>query len=218
MTWTLGGLPLHSLRLTHPASGAWVADVSVASEVPVGLTGPVPLVLPGLTLQGTVVSGGVSFRRQRVRVVGGNGRLGTEIPGQHFRLAEVRTIASWLCSTAGEMLDAANSDVGLLAWQLDHWQHHAGTAAQGLDLLAQQFDTQWRVSPQGQVILGDLLWRPDDAVELEADLLEEDLTNRVLTCVTTDVTIQPGTTFRGRRVLSVDHRADGSRWRSLVRW
>ncbi len=208
----LAGLPITHGRIQHPAGGAWSADVEIASSTPV--TGFVALSLPGLALQGTVMEGGVSFERQRLRLVGGRGGLGQVVGGQHFYKADVRTIASYLLQGAGEQL-AADADASVLAQELEHWQHIAGTCGWALDLLTMQLGTSWAVEPGGDIYLGAPGWAdasPDFV------LLQEDLVGRSWTGSTITGTVQPGTTLNGKKVVAVDHEIEGDRWRSRVRW
>ena len=208
----LAGHGLAMARIHHPVAGAWTAELEVLTETP--LSGLVALTLPGLTLQGTVVEGGVSYGRQRLRLVGGRGGLGKVVEGQGFYKADLQTVVQYLLGRVGER-PAGDSDVGVLARVLDHWHHLRGTAGRGLNEVCAHVGTSWATTAAGEIRIGLPTWSrtsPDHV------LLQEDMPGRCWLVATTDATVLPGTTFNGKRVVAVDHDIDAASWRSRVRW
>ena len=79
---TISGQTVLRLSVHLPASGIWWADVEADSEET--LSGSVELALPGLTLTGTVMSGGPYHGRARYRVAGGAGGWGRELRARSY--------------------------------------------------------------------------------------------------------------------------------------
>jgi hypothetical protein len=212
MSFTITGAGIITAKVVRPALGAWTADVEVDSTK--AITGTVRLELPGVSLTGTVMEGGVSYLRQHLRLVGGRGGLGKSVSGQHFFKGTTRTVVDHTLAEAGEQL-AQDSDAGIMNQTLDHWQRLKGTAGRELSRLTDHLSTGWSVKPDGSVRIGLPLWTMSS---VEVDLLGEDLVNRswVLAC-NGDVP-SPGTTVRGKRVVSVEHTVTGTALRSTVRW
>ena len=78
----INGLPCVRARVQIPAWGAWWADVDpVGAQV---LSGGVTLVVGGVTLKGTVISGGASEGRSGYRIVGGAGGWGRTVPARGY--------------------------------------------------------------------------------------------------------------------------------------
>ncbi len=220
--FTLNDHPLRRCNLIHPVQGAASADMEIGTDTPV--TGQATLTLPGLSLVGTVLPGyaGVSFDRQHLRWVAGAGGLSTKTAGQHFRQADVNTIVGWLLAQGSEVL-SPNADPDVLAQELDHWQHVAGTVAQGLDLLTDHIGCSWWVDADGTVILGT---PTNTASSADFDLLNEDLMGRSWLVISTDSAVLPGTTLDPgddaaagpQPVTCTEHAITGDSWRTRVRW
>lgn len=209
---TYGGAGIVRGSIFHPARGAWVADIEVNTDA--AITGTQTLSLPGLDLVGTVVEGGVVGVRQKMRVVAGRGGLGKDVKGQPFNRAQVRTVVNYLLGQVGETLDA-QSDAAVLGQQLAHWTHRTGSCGRGLDLLMDAIGSTWYVTPAGAIHIGDRAWL-DSTVE--AAILSEDQREQLRVVSALEGTVQPGTTFEGDRVTSVEHIVNGNGARSIVRW
>lgn len=211
MSWTLNGLPVLSGTLQHPATGTWVARVTVGGDLE---TGPASLALPGLSLAGTTFAGGAFGGRTVARLVGGAGQLATVIPGQHFQQgATGRLIAESIVTAAGEQLDPDSTGVDA---PLSAWCYFKGSASKALDQLAQVLGCSWWVTPAGLVRLRVLEWPADDPDGAQVLDRRDDLRRLVVALL--DSPVLPGTTYQGQQVLAVDHELSATRWRASVRW
>lgn len=215
MSYSVGGLGIVSGTIFHPAQGAWTATLEINSDVALG--GAQTIELPGLELKGYVVGGGVSVLRQHIRMVGGAGGLGKVVEGQAFNRATVRTVATYvLVQQAGETL-ASDSDAAVLDRQLEHYTVLSESAGKALEHLCESIATTWYVKPDGSIRIGAPSW---ETVEPDHVLVAEDLLGGSMTVATTEDTMQPGTSFLGKRVAAVEHVLSGApaQARTVVRW
>ena len=79
---TLNGAAVAGARVQISAWGAWWADVGLPDEVV--LSGKATLVIADVTLQGTIISGGVANGAAGYRIVGGAGGWGKTIPPRSY--------------------------------------------------------------------------------------------------------------------------------------
>lgn len=210
--YALNGTGIVAASIYWPWSGPWTGDVQVDSSD--AITGQVRLELPGMTLVGTVMDGGVSYLRQHVRLVGGAGGLPKSVTGQHFYKASVRTIIQHTLSEAGEQL-SAESDSSVLDTTLDHWQRLRGAAGRELSRLTERVGSAWSVQPDGTVRIGQPSWQEGSA---EVDLIGEDMVGRSWTMVADGDVPVPGTTVAGKRIVSVEYRVTSTSLRCVLRW
>lgn len=210
MSWTLNGTPIVKGTLQHPAAGTWTARLETThDEAP---SGSALLELPGLSLQGAVVSSGVFGGRCTVRLVGGAGKLATRIPGQHFQQgATGRLVAESILGAAGEVLDTTSAG---LDGPLSSYAYFAGPASRALGQLARVLGLDWWVTSAGLIRLGTLDYPAATPDGLVLDVLAD---RRVL-IVAPEEAPAPNTTYQGVRVLAVDHAITGTRWRAEVRY
>ncbi len=212
MTWTLAEQPVLAGSLTWPATGAWTSRlVLAADQAPAGL---VQLQLGSLALTGTVAESGIFGGRCTARVNAGRGHLQDHVDGQHYQGATGLLIAQALCATVGEQLDPASA--APLGAFLPHWHYFGGTAARALSDLAQELGCAWWITPTGLVRFGAQAYA---AAEPEgATVLDERSDRRTLVVALDEEPLQPGTTFRGRRLSAVDHELSPRRWQASARW
>jgi len=220
MSWSLNGTPVPKAKLQHPATGTWTAVLQTLDDI--APSGAVTLALPGLSLRGVVAKrkdgtedAGVLGGRCTVRLVGGAGKLGATISGQHFRAAPGRLVAEHLLQAAGELLDPA-SDASGLQTLLPHWAYFGGSCSAALEELSQALGCDWWITPEGLVHLGDLTWpatSPAGALVLDA---RQDL--RRLDVALEDEALMPRTTYEGHKIVTVDHVLTERTWRARARW
>jgi hypothetical protein len=213
LTWHLNELPIISARMEHPAVENWSCTCQVISDA--APTGAAVLTLPGLTLQGTVLDSGLTSQRVTVRLCGGAGKLATRIPGQHFAGAQGRLVAQSILQAAGEVLDPA-SDAPGLDTVLPHWTYFAGPAGVPLAQLCTRLGCVWWMTAEGMVHLGVLVF--PEAAPAAALLQDVRADLKRLSVALEDETIQPRTTYEGRKVLTVDHTLTPDFWRARVRY
>jgi hypothetical protein len=143
---TLSGAPVLAASVHLPAHGIWWADVELGAGA--ALTGAVVLELPGLTLAGTIVSGGPWQGRARYRVAGGAGRCGVSIAAKSYASdlgVKLKTVLRDAAAACGEAFDEATGTVGA------QWVREAGPAGRQLALLA---PSAWYVGEDGVTRLG----------------------------------------------------------------
>lgn len=211
MTWSCAGAPVIRGRLSHPASGTWTARVQLlASTAPAG---QVTLDLSGVSLAGTVVNASTVAQRTLAVLVGGRGKLATEIPGQHFLGATARLVAQSILSAAGELLDPASDG---LDGTLETWTYFAGPAGVAVAELARGLGLGWWITAAGQVRLGTLTY-PAASVP-DALLLDPREDQRSYLVALEQSPLLPRTTWQGRALVAVDHELSPRRWRAVARW
>lgn len=211
--WQLGGKQLISGRFKTHLQGAPVGTFEIDSP-DAEISGQVDLELPGTTFKVTVVSGGPSEGKNRVRVVGGAGGLRTVLEAQHYYQATVRMVVDAGLQAGGERLSVL-SDQGALNQTIRDFMRFNESLGLLLDSVAKTTGLLWRVQADGTVLLAWPTWEPS---EPEHALLHEDPVDRILTISSEDALVQPGTTFLGRRVLAVEHFFGEGAWRSLVHY
>jgi hypothetical protein len=144
---SLGGLVCSRMVVPVPAWGCWWLDADcLEDEV---LSGAVEATIGDLTLQGTVVSGGISAGRSAYRVVGGAGGWGKSVPRWGYRASQgVRraTVIQDAADAVGEVLSAPpETSTG------EHYARREGPASQVLHELAPK---AWYVGFDGVTYFG----------------------------------------------------------------
>jgi hypothetical protein len=79
---TLNGRAVTKCRVSLPAWGVWFAEAEI--DTAEALTGAATLVMPGLTLVGTILSGGTDRGRARFRIAGGAGGWGRTVAAKAY--------------------------------------------------------------------------------------------------------------------------------------
>ena len=101
---TANKLPVLSAVIALPRRGVWVADLVVDSAD--ALEGAVTIEIAGgkITLRGTAARTGTHRETAHLRVVGGAGGLGKEVPPHFYRQAPARLLLDDVLKVAGERL------------------------------------------------------------------------------------------------------------------
>lgn len=207
---TLDGALLVGVRLRMPRIGAWTADVAVDSRT--APTGAVTLALQGATLRGTVHRSGLWKGGAYAQLVGGAGGLATQLSARAYRDVPLRLPVSDVLREAGETL--APSSTGLDE-QRPAWVRMAAQASTSLGLLLAPAGLSWRTLVDGTVWVGQETW-PEST--LEHEVLEEDHAHGRAVLWSQAFGPLPGETWRGRRLLCVQHEVEASRSRTTVWW
>ncbi len=154
---SIGGLPLASLSLSYPASGAWWASALLAGASSLPDIGPTTIVVGDLTLAGSVVlvgEEGVSNVRAIVRGAPG---LWLPLPrGESWQAnggVRLKTVLAALAKTTGETLvQPADVSVGTSYSWPAAGRYVDSTGAMVLRrLVALGAVPTWRVEPGGTV-------------------------------------------------------------------
>ena len=173
------------------------------------------LELPGLTLVGWVVDGGIWAQACRVKLVGGAaGGVLKQVGGQHYRGASGGEIAQALVNACGEDLDP-QSDQAATGQLLEHYQVRAGALGKALDALCAALATDWRISAAGLVRLGVPTWPESSPAGV---VLQEEVAARRELRLALEEPLLPGVTFHGRQIRAVDHEVEPGRWRAVARY
>lgn len=148
VTATLEGVTVTACAVHLPAYGIPWADVEL--DEPTALSGSVTLALPGLSLVGTIMSGGPWQGRARYRVAGGAGGWGKTIAAKSYTNdagVKLWTVLRDAAEACGETInaDTVSGTVG------SHYTREAGPASRALALLA---DRAWYVDEAGVTRLG----------------------------------------------------------------
>jgi len=137
-----------SCAVQIPAWGIWWADVEL--DEPTVLAGSVTLSLPGLSLVGTIMSGGEWQGRARYRIAGGAGQWGkTLIPLAYSNDMGIPIAA--IIADAAESCGETFDPTGVAGTVGPAWVRAAGPAARTLELLAPR---AWYVDIDGVTRLG----------------------------------------------------------------
>ncbi len=212
---TVAGKAVTRGHVTLPRQGAWHADLWLDADT--APTGAVALSWGEgeATWQGTVARGGVAVEGgpAAVRVVGGGGGLGAQLPGASYRNASPRVILGQILGAAGERL-SGTSPAGPLDAILARWSRSAGAAGAQVGRLAASLGLLWRVLPDGSIYVGAepggvLTLDKDSAVTARAPAL-----GRTVLAPSAPWVLRPGQSFEGSEVREVVHRLSPSEIRS----
>jgi hypothetical protein len=202
--------------ITLTLSGAWMANVEIDASDPAAIVNTSPrgavITYGGQRFIGTVRRQGVFAARRQVEIVGGAGGLATPMPSQAYQGVPLSVPLSDLIRASGETLSGAvNPSVQFCL--LRRWMRSSGTVGAALDALASSSSYGWRVLADGSVWIGNETWSD---VTIDHDLIESDSSKDQIVIASEALSILPGTTFRGRRVSSVQHSVDDEKVRTIV--
>ena len=200
---TLNGSTVLACSVRLPAWGIWWADVELDSDEQ--MAGAVTLELAGLTLVGTIISGGPWHGRARYRIAGGAGQWGKWIgPQGYANDAGVKRagVAGDAATACGETVDLP----GLTGTLGGAWTREAGPASRTLELVAPR---AWYVAEDGITRFGR---RPAVPYAGEAAiLLVDEAAARVVLGADELAGLIPGAVVDGIEAVDVLHElADGT--------
>ena len=163
-------------------------------------SGEVTLAGPGLTLVGTVQPerSGTYADTPGVRIIGGAGKLTSNVAPKSHRGETVRGILADLLGGLGEQLGAVDATVG--SRRPSNWVRFAGRADTELSAILAGTGAVWRVADDGTVAIVVDTWSPSS---LDYVLIDDDVKAAVATIATDVASLRPGVTLDGRRVQSV---------------
>ncbi len=172
---TLNGSVVRKAQVFLPYRGVWYADVWLAS--PDVLSGAATLVLGGLELKGTILTGDAFQGAADYRIVGGAGGWTKDLPPKGYANVsglKLSTIASDAAKEAGETLviqSTANRDLG------PGFARMRGQASDVLDVL----DADWWVDTSGVTQVGT---RPPATVTSVLEVVHYEPRDRMATVAT----------------------------------
>lgn len=129
--------------IEEPEQGAWVADLVHVDPYPGSFE------LGGLTWTGVALSSVQDGPRYKTRVVGGKGKLSSQVRDQYYYGGGTgNTIIGDIARTVGETYVAGVSD------RVASWSRQAGTAGQALDQICLVLGVMWWVNNAGTLLAG----------------------------------------------------------------
>jgi len=212
MTATLNGKDVLSLTLNEPRIGVWNAVVDVDSEE--AITGTVTLVVDDLSWTGTVVKGDAHAGRVHAQIVGGAGKISSELDTKHYRSASLGTVVDDLMRETGEKL-SPTTDPKVRGHIVSRWSRPLGMASAALELVADELGLVWRVLRDGTIWLGEDTWIESQATG-DVEISKTPGRDAVLIAPESPH-VQPGQMFGGKRVSRVSTTtADGGGLRQEI--
>lgn len=205
-----------------PRLGAWHADLWLDADV--APSGAVALSWGdgAATWRGTVVQGGAVTEGgpAAVRVVGGAGGLGRQLPGQSYRNASARAVLEQILVASGERLSGTSPATSLGSLQA-RWSRAAAPAGQQIGRLVASLGLLWRVLPDGSIYVGP---EPGGRLTLDKDsqvVARAPALGRVTLAPSAPWVLRAGQTFEGAVLHEIVHRIAPSEirselWRSLT--
>jgi len=186
-------IPVEAM-IEEPATGAWVVDI-VTTDKPTGVfelgesTWTGAIASPGATLDGS---------RWRCRVVGGAGKIGTQLPEKNYVGA-----VPWV-RIAQDILREAGEKAGTLTapGQASYYERGRGTAGQALAELCAAAGVTWWVARDGLVCVATA--RPGGAVnEASASRVAFDVDGTVILNARVAADVLPGQTLDGKPIAAL---------------
>jgi hypothetical protein len=211
---TINDAPVLTGELSMPRVGAWHAKIQSPGDE--ALSGSVTIVSHGLTFSGTVVRSGVDGGRVLTRVVGGTGKLPTELPAKNYANAvgvKVRQVVADLLREAGETL-SADSEGAVLDRTLAKWERSKGTASDALRDILEPFGAAWRVLRDGTVWVGAVAYPEQEIAHV---LLDEDWIGGSIEIAPEAPELRPAVTFLGQPISYVVHSLEPGALRTEAR-
>ena len=161
MTITANSFDVIAGEIREPLRGPWTAKLEIdidsgQLETPIAVGAPITIVFddglaPVVTYVGTVKRGAEDEGRWTGTVVGGAGKLRTELPAKYYNAGTASLVITDVL-TVGEVLDVVNTDPTVLAYALAKWGRQKGEARLALTRLVKEFNGVWRVGRNGLVL------------------------------------------------------------------
>jgi hypothetical protein len=200
-------------KILMPRTGPWTADLTVIADGP--LTGSAVATMGGVDMPCHIQRSEMLPGKLDLRLVGGNGGLGSVARKKHYKGVTVRQVFHDLLADAGETAAPA-CEAATLNAPLKAWTSLAVPTGQLLQALVESVDDEvsWRVLYDGKVWIGHETW---PACPADVRILHADGANASQLLGTDALGIWPGPSIAGRRVDYVVHEI-GSENRSTVHW
>lgn len=195
---TANGKDVLAGKITMPRTGAWTADLEVASTR--ALEGKMALLCETLEWSGTIIGGGVYTDKTLLRVVGGAGGLGKRLSSKAYRNTAASVIIGDILREIGEKLSPTIT--ATLAKNMQWWHRGAETAGEELSSVFAELGLNWRILRDGTI------WAGVDAYPIQSfdHTLLENYPDEGRILISSDLPILvPAVTFDNARVARVTH-------------
>lgn len=212
----LGDLGVVQARVVLPRIGVWYSELTVDAEtLPSGLQ-TFRTADGALTLTGTARAdrSALFAGRAEILLIGGRDGLSTLLEPREYSDPTVRILLEDICRETGEQL-SSDIDPGLLSGNLARWTRREIVAGSAVADIAHALGCSWRILNDGSLWIGVETW-PN--VEIPGDIIDEHPRDAswALQVETLFATIAPGTTWDGRQVSIVEHRATADQATTLA--
>ena len=210
---TIQGISVLGGEITMPRVGVWHAKIQTPGDEE--LEGAASILSSGQTFVGTVLRSKVDGGRVLTRVVGGAGKMPTELPAKNYANAagvKVRSVVADMLREAGEAL-SSDSEAAVLDRTLAKWERSAGPASGALRDLLEPFGATWRVLADGTVWVGAVSYPEQTVAHVP---LDEDGIDGTIEIAPEAPDLRPGVTFRGQRISYVGHLLEPDRLRTVA--
>lgn len=210
---SVNGVTATRFTLRLPLTGGWTAEAEVTTTEVADVTGRVTVDFAGTQLLGTAKTGGTDKGgKTTLRIVAGAGGLDAQVEALGYGATFGSAVLDAILARGGETLDPT-SEPKFLVYGLTHWVRLAGDVASALRQITEHLGATWRYSLAGLIWVGTDTFpevSPTVVIEHEAPTEGWDLV------AIESLGILPGTTFRGRKVSSVEYTVDSTRCRCRV--
>lgn len=223
---TLNNLNIFDGVITFPRIGVWHADLSVSTGI--DPSGSATLVLGSQTWVGSysLQSGLDLLNRQRVRVVGGAGKISNQVLAKSYNAIQARIPLQDAIQDSGEAISPV-CDPTVLSIPLRGWVRFqtSGSFALRAILSAIPNNPSWRVVSDGTIWVGYETW---PVVTLnDTGYLHSDPASATILIGSFDPDISPGEVLhvaipnqpiQDLKVSSIVHTIEDGKIRSLIRY
>ena len=176
---TLNEEPVISMSLHLPMSGAWSAELAVASDTDLAVGAIVTLRVLDRELTGRVARAGLFADRLSVRLTGGTVDWSQAVGVKHYRNANADQVL-------GDVTVALSDPLNIT---LPFWTRTPGTIGSTVQSIARYLALNWRVNPDGTV---RMLAEAPEAVEPDAIELARDPARGIVQLAPESAAVLPG--------------------------
>lgn len=203
----LNGLPSYDTQVRRPRVGLWTADLRVDTLDGIAVGSVVTVTVGSRSLRGHLLRGETFAGAFQARVVGGLGGMARNPQARFYNGVTVGLVLTDIFRDVGEDL-SASSDLSVLNTSMGSWattsDRTAGDMVARL-LAAASPGAAWRAMDDGTIWVGRETW-PDSGVSDDTFVVVERRgEDASLRASVLEPELEPGTTYKGRRVSLVQH-------------
>lgn len=200
MPATANGKDVLYATIQEPRIGRWTATIDVDSDV--SMSGQVTLAVDGATWVGTIMHGDLFAGRVHAQVVGGAGKLDTQLDAKYYLGVPLSVVLQDIMLGTGEQLSAA-SDATVTSHVVTRWARLQSKAGLALRQVGEEIPgISWRTLRDGTQWLGAETW---PTVSIDYDEIDKSPSRDSMIIAPNDAppSVAPGTVFNGRHVSRV---------------
>jgi hypothetical protein len=194
------GVQVIAASMSVPLNGPWVIDCT--TSVPLELGGPALISDGGRVWFGTTRASGGLAGIYHSRIVGGRGKLTTDVAPRHWRGFTVGGALAATLTDGGEVISPLIPG-NVLSRPLAYWTRQFGPLQTAIADLADEASVQWRVLSDGMVWLGTGRPTPSSPLDEKPIVLDAQLDVDLLALSVETFSVIPGDEIAGMKVQSV---------------